>query len=126
MTCPLEIFFINLDIVGDAADIRFVTVDHHSDSHVNMLRHGQVNVKWEIGHGRIKIPLGESMTAKLILRNKEYEVKAGMTLLDALKKSNIVPESVIATRNGEMITEDEILKDGDVIKLIAVISGGAR
>ncbi len=66
------------------------------------------------------------MTAKLILRNKEYEVRAGMTLLDALKKNNIVPESVIATRDGEMITEDEILKDGDVIKLIAVISGGAK
>jgi sulfur carrier protein ThiS len=65
------------------------------------------------------------MTAKLILRKKEYEVKAGMSLLDALKKSNIVPESVIATRNGELITDDEILKDGDVIKLIAVISGGA-
>lgn len=66
------------------------------------------------------------MTAKLILRNKEYEVRAGMTLLDALKKNNIVPESVIATRDGEMITEDEILKNGDVIKLIAVISGGAK
>lgn len=66
------------------------------------------------------------MTAKLILRNKEYEVRAGMTLLDALKKNNIVPESVIATRDGEMITEDEILKDGDVIKLIAVISGGVK
>ncbi|MDP1545248.1 MAG: MoaD/ThiS family protein [Anaerolineales bacterium] len=66
------------------------------------------------------------MTAKLILRNKEYEVKAGMSLLDALKKSNIVPESVIATRDGELITEDEILRNGDVIKLIAVISGGAR
>jgi sulfur carrier protein ThiS len=65
------------------------------------------------------------MTAKLILRKKEYEVKAGMSLLDALKKSNIVPESVIATRDGELITDDEILKDGDVIKLIAVISGGA-
>lgn len=64
------------------------------------------------------------MPAKLVLRNKEYEVKSGMTLLDALKKSNIVPESVIATRAGEMILEDEILKDGDVIKLIAVISGG--
>ncbi|HAX69077.1 MAG TPA: thiamine biosynthesis protein ThiS [Anaerolineae bacterium] len=61
---------------------------------------------------------------KLILRNQEFEVKAGMALLDALKKSNIVPEAVIATRNGEMITEDEILKDGDVIKLVAVISGG--
>jgi sulfur carrier protein ThiS len=64
------------------------------------------------------------MTAKLILRDKEYEVRAGMSLLDALKKSNIVPESVIATRDGEMIVDDEILKDQDVIKLIAVISGG--
>ena len=48
-----------------------------------------------------------------------------MTLLSALKKSAIVPESVIATRDGEMILEDEILKDGEVIKLIAVISGGS-
>jgi sulfur carrier protein ThiS len=64
------------------------------------------------------------MTVKLVLREKEYEVRPGMALLDALKKNNIVPESVIATRDGEMILEDEILKDGDVIKLIAVISGG--
>lgn len=64
------------------------------------------------------------MTAKLILRDKEYEVKPGMMLLDALKKCSIVPESVIATRAGEMILDDEILKDGDVVKLIAVISGG--
>ena len=61
---------------------------------------------------------------KLVLRNKEYEVKAGMTLLSALQKISIVPESVIATREGEMILDDEILQDGEVIKLIAVISGG--
>jgi sulfur carrier protein len=65
------------------------------------------------------------MSVKLILRNKEYEVKPGMMLLDALKKINVVPESVIATRNGEMILDDEILRDGDVVKLVAVISGGA-
>jgi len=65
------------------------------------------------------------MIAKLILRGKVYEVKAGMALVDALKKNNIVPESVIATRDGEMITDDEILRDGDVVKLIAVISGGS-
>ncbi|MCB0119313.1 MAG: MoaD/ThiS family protein [Anaerolineales bacterium] len=64
------------------------------------------------------------MSVKLVLRNKEYEVKAGMALLDALKKCDIVPESVIATRNGELITEDELLIDGETIKLIAVISGG--
>lgn len=62
---------------------------------------------------------------KLVLRNKEYEVKPGMTLLSALQKVNVIPESVIATRDGEMILDDEILKDGDVVKLIAVISGGA-
>jgi sulfur carrier protein ThiS len=66
----------------------------------------------------------EKMPVKLILRDKEYEVKPGMTLLSALQKNDIVPESVIATREGEMILEDEILKDGDMIKLIAVISGG--
>jgi sulfur carrier protein ThiS len=65
------------------------------------------------------------LLVKLVLRNKEYEVKPGMTLLSALEKINVIPESVIATRDGEMILTDEILKDGDVIKLIAVISGGS-
>jgi len=64
------------------------------------------------------------MTVKLILREQEYEVKAGMTLLAALQKINILPESVIATRDGELILEDEILRSGEAIKLISVISGG--
>ena len=66
----------------------------------------------------------EFMMVKLILRDKEFEVKPGMTLLSSLQKINVLPESVIATRDGEMILEDEILKDSDVIKLVAVISGG--
>ncbi len=47
-----------------------------------------------------------------------------MTLLSALQKINIIPEAVIATRDGEMILDDEILREGDVVKLVAVISGG--
>ncbi len=62
---------------------------------------------------------------KLILRDKEYEVKPGMTLLSALEHIEVLPESVIATRDGEMILEDEILHDQEVIRLVAVISGGA-
>jgi len=65
------------------------------------------------------------MTVKLILRNREYEVKPGMTLRSALEKIDVSPEAVLATRNGEMITDDRILEDGDEIKLIAVISGGS-
>ena len=61
---------------------------------------------------------------KLVLRDKEFEVKPGMTLLSALEKAQILPETVLATREGELILEDEILRDGEVIKLVAVISGG--
>jgi len=61
---------------------------------------------------------------KIILRDQEYEVRPGMTLLDALKKNDILPEGVIATLAGELIEEDEILKDGDIVRLISAISGG--
>jgi sulfur carrier protein len=64
------------------------------------------------------------MPVKLILRSKEYEVRAGMTVRAALEKIGVEPDSVLATRQGELITEDEILKEGEVIKLVAVISGG--
>jgi sulfur carrier protein ThiS len=61
---------------------------------------------------------------RLVLREHVYEVKAGMTLIAALEKANILPGTVIAVRNDEMILEDEILRDGDEVKLVAVISGG--
>lgn len=64
------------------------------------------------------------MTVKLILRTNTFEVKPGMTLRHSLEKANVPLESVLAIRNGEMITEEEILNDGDEIKLVAVVSGG--
>jgi sulfur carrier protein len=64
------------------------------------------------------------MSAKLILRGKEFEAKSGSTVRHALEKIGVTPESVLATRDGELITDDEVLKEGDVVKLVAVISGG--
>ena len=61
---------------------------------------------------------------KLILRDQEFEVCPGMTLLDALKKINLLPEGILCTRAGELIGEDELVKDVDVIQLITAISGG--
>jgi sulfur carrier protein ThiS len=66
------------------------------------------------------------VTVTLRLRDKEYEVRAGMTVRDAMLQVGIEPESVIPTRQGELITDDEILKDGERIRLVAVISGGSR
>lgn len=57
-------------------------------------------------------------------REKIFEIKSGMTLLDSLRKIDILPESVLAVRDGDMVLEDEILVEGQEIKLISVISGG--
>ncbi len=65
------------------------------------------------------------MSVTLVLRDKEYVVKPGMALREALLKNGLLPEATLAIRRGEMITEEEILVDGDVVKLVAVISGGA-
>ena len=64
------------------------------------------------------------MTARLLLRDQEFHVKHGMKVRDMLSRNDISPESVLATREGELITDDEIIQDGDTITLIAVISGG--
>jgi len=47
-----------------------------------------------------------------------------MTVRDAMLRSGIQPDSVIPTRDGELITDDEILHEGEHIRLVAVISGG--
>lgn len=64
------------------------------------------------------------MTALLKLRDQRYEVKPGRTVRDAMRAHDIQPESVIPTRDGELITDDEIIREGDVIRLVTVISGG--
>ncbi len=64
------------------------------------------------------------MPAKLILRKKEYDIQHGMTIRSAVLKLGIQPEAVLPTRKGELVSEEEIIQDGDVIKLVAVISGG--
>jgi sulfur carrier protein ThiS len=64
------------------------------------------------------------MTAKMILRNQVFEVKKGTTVRVALQKIGLEPDSVLATRNGVLITDDEIVQENDEIKLVLVISGG--
>lgn len=67
----------------------------------------------------------QTLTAKLVYRGKEYEVPAGMTLRDAVKKIGLAPEAVLAVHAGQLVTDDLILKPEMIIRLIAVISGGA-
>ena len=43
---------------------------------------------------------------------------------DALKKINVDPESVLITVNGKLVTDDFVLREGQEVKLVTVISGG--
>lgn len=64
------------------------------------------------------------MVARIKLRDKVFEVNPGITVRDAMLKHGIQPEAIIPTKDGELITEDEIIRDGEEIRLVAVISGG--
>jgi sulfur carrier protein ThiS len=61
---------------------------------------------------------------KIMYREREWEVPTNITVRDAIRKGNVNPETVLATRNGKLITEDVHLEEGDCVKLVAVISGG--
>jgi sulfur carrier protein ThiS len=62
--------------------------------------------------------------AHLSYRGKRYDVAPGMTVRDAISKVGLSPEAILATRGGELLTDDIILKPGEDIRLVAVISGG--
>ena len=61
---------------------------------------------------------------KVIFRDKEWEVRAGMTVRHAILKVGLDPLAVLAVRDGKLINEATITRQGDEIKLVAVISGG--
>lgn len=65
------------------------------------------------------------MPATLLIRDKTYPVPSGLPIRQALVMIGVDPQSVLPTRDGELVSEDELLKEGDTIKLVAVISGGA-
>jgi sulfur carrier protein ThiS len=60
------------------------------------------------------------------LRDKEYNLSGDITLAQVYKRLRLTSESYLAVREGEIITEDRLLKDKDIVKLVPVISGGNR
>ena len=57
-------------------------------------------------------------------KKKTLNLKNGSTTLDLLKSLNINPVTVIVSKNKELITEDQKLRNKDEIKIHSVVSGG--
>lgn len=63
-------------------------------------------------------------TTRLLFRGKQHDIPSGMTVRDAIRRIGLPPEAILATRNGELLTDDVVLRPGEEIRLVAVISGG--
>lgn len=66
------------------------------------------------------------MTIKLTLRKQEFQLEGkSIQVIEAFKRLQLSPEAHLLVRNGELLNENDFLKDGDEVKIVAVISGGA-
>ncbi len=61
-----------------------------------------------------------------VLRKQEIELPVEKTLMvkEALQRLGYSSETHLVVRDGELLNENEPLRDGDRIKLVPVISGG--
>jgi sulfur carrier protein len=63
---------------------------------------------------------------KVILRNprREVELEGVRRVGEVFRRLELVPESYLVIRSGELVTSDEPISDDDVLELRPVISGG--
>ena len=69
-------------------------------------------------------PGGKRKVVKLRFRKQVWEIKGGVKLKEAIRQVGLNPLSVLAVRDGKLLTEDVVLREDDEILLISVISGG--
>ena len=68
--------------------------------------------------------LGDSLKA-MLGKESEYAVEPGRSVREAIVGLGIKPELVaMVTVDGEMQTKDYMIRDGDSIRIMAVIGGG--
>lgn len=64
------------------------------------------------------------MPIHLSLRKEELELEGTITVKEALKKFGLSSESFFMLRDGILLNENDVLRNGEHVKIIAVISGG--
>lgn len=57
-------------------------------------------------------------------KKDKIELEDNSNVSDLLKNLNLNPVTVIVSKNNDLVTENEKLKNNDKIKIIPVISGG--
>jgi sulfur carrier protein ThiS len=61
---------------------------------------------------------------KIRYRDKEWELEGPLTVRQVIEEVGLSSKSLLAVRDGKVVTDDTMLDEDDEIKLLAVISGG--
>lgn len=64
------------------------------------------------------------MKVQLSHPDRHVDVKGPKRVRELLHDLNLIPEAYLVIRGDDLVTEDEMLKDDDVIEVRPVISGG--
>lgn len=64
------------------------------------------------------------MPVTLIFRKQEYLLEGTITVKEALKQLGLSSESHLVVNQGELLNENDVLRNGDTVKIISAISGG--
>jgi len=64
---------------------------------------------------------------KVILRNprREVDVAGNRRVKDILRELHIIPETVLVICGDDLVTADQVVREGDTIELRPVMSGGS-
>ena len=64
---------------------------------------------------------------KVVLRNprREVEIAGDASVTEVLKRLDVIPETVLVIRDGELLMKTDRVADDDTIELRPVISGGS-
>jgi sulfur carrier protein len=79
-------------------------------------------------HDPIAIPRAAAVSSRMLVQlshpNRQVEIKGPKRTKDLLRELNLVMEAHLVIRGDELVTEDEVLADGDQVEIRPVISGG--
>ncbi|MFH8080899.1 MAG: MoaD/ThiS family protein [Candidatus Aenigmatarchaeota archaeon] len=66
------------------------------------------------------------MKIKIIFEGKKrvVEYRKNMSIIELAKKNNIILPNYVVKINGELVPEDEKIKENDKIEFIRITSGG--
>jgi len=61
---------------------------------------------------------------RVTYKNQEWDLRPGSTVDAAMRKVGVSREEALPLVNKRLVAEDTILREGDVLELVPVVSGG--